>query len=539
MGKVSSYLRRHTLRVGFLAALLSLLLLVGFQFVWLARLEKVSALAHEAALRNSLDAVTGKLQSFYRQSSEEALDVPATVFASGRFDLVAAQWSRRRAPWAKRRFLVDYTRETFGNYLFFDEAEGKLYAPPASEESMAAIVACTPWQMIRMRGATVEAAVPSVDERNPDYRMILRPVLDERGQVLGVAGTILDERFLAESLFPAVARKAIDEFFVPGAGVVLTLRDAQGKVRRATGDAGGEDAEAGPLAFTFVDWRVGLQHPGFDARRWARANAVFDMTLTALLSIALLGGIVMAIRAATRAVRLSEMKSDFVSNVSHELRTPLASIRVFGELLKSGRVESPAKVREYGERIEAEGRRLSRLIENILDFSKIESGRKSYRFAEASLRETVESVLASLGPALEAGGFVVRFQELGGPLPPVRMDAEAVSQAVQNLVDNAVKYSRDAREIGVRLEREGMEALVSVTDRGIGIPAGEQKKIFERFHRVGSSLVHDVKGAGLGLSIVRHVVEAHGGRVEVESETDRGSTFRLRLPIAGPRPGAP
>jgi signal transduction histidine kinase len=237
-------------------------------------------------------------------------------------------------------------------------------------------------------------------------------------------------------------------------------------------------------------------------------------------------------------MRLSSMKSDFVSNVSHELRTPLASIRVFGELMRTGRVSAPEKVLEYGERIETEAMRLSHLVENILDFSRIESGRKAYSFEDTDLAQVVRAGVAACAARVRPAGFRITA-DVEAELPRLRLDASAIEQALGNILENAVKYSGDAREIAVSAARRGNDVVVAVRDRGIGIPRDEQGRIFERFHRVGGSLVHDVRGVGLGLAIVRHIVEAHQGRVEVESEPGRGSTFSLVLPLGASAFGEP
>jgi signal transduction histidine kinase len=290
--------------------------------------------------------------------------------------------------------------------------------------------------------------------------------------------------------------------------------------------------------FVFTGWTVSLHSLGSTPEQWARASFMFNMTLSTLIAVVLLGGITLALRAADRAMRLSEMKSDFVSNVSHELRTPLASVRVFGEFLKLGRAPSPEKAKEYGEYIETESRRLSRLIDNILDFSRIESGQKTYEFVEADLEEVLRSTLATFEVRTRRSGFTVEVIGPESPLPPVRIDPDAVGQALHNLLDNAVKYSGEAKEITVRLLKEGDSVVISVRDRGVGIARDEQNKIFERFHRVGTGAIHDVKGSGLGLSIVNHIVRAHRGTVTVESELGRGSTFSIRLP-AGSGPERP
>jgi two-component system phosphate regulon sensor histidine kinase PhoR len=243
------------------------------------------------------------------------------------------------------------------------------------------------------------------------------------------------------------------------------------------------------------------------------------------------GGVLFALRAAAREMRLSQMKSDFVSNVSHELRTPLASIRVFGELLRLGRVESPEKVREYGEYIETESRRLTQLIGNILDLARIESGRKTYRLEPCDLEAVVAESLRTFRVSLAQSGFRIAYRPAAEALPPVAIDAQAIAQSIGNLLDNAVKYSGDSRDVEVGVRRDDGHVVIWVRDQGIGIPREEQAKVFERFHRVSTGLVHDVKGSGLGLAIVRHVAEAHGGRVEVESRPGAGSTFSLHLPL--------
>jgi signal transduction histidine kinase len=193
-------------------------------------------------------------------------------------------------------------------------------------------------------------------------------------------------------------------------------------------------------------------------------------------------------------------------------------------------VSEPAKVREYGEYIETESRRLTHLVDNLLDFSKIESGQKRYRFEHADVGEIVAETLRTFEVRLQQEGFVVDLRTPPAPLPPAWVDPPAVGQVLTNLIDNAIKYSGDARRIGIALGQQNGFVTIAVSDAGPGIEATEQERIFEKFYRVGNDLVHDAKGSGLGLAIVKHIAEAHRGRVVVASQPGRGSTFTVELP---------
>jgi two-component system phosphate regulon sensor histidine kinase PhoR len=176
--------------------------------------------------------------------------------------------------------------------------------------------------------------------------------------------------------------------------------------------------------------------------------------------------------------------------------------------------------------------RLSQLVDNILDFARLEAGRRTFHFETIDLLGVVRDALETFGPRLDHQGFKLVL-DLPDNLPPVRGDAIALSHCLLNLLDNAVKYSKTLRELRVAAESRDGEVLVSVTDRGIGIAPEDQRRVFEKFVRLETGLVHDVKGAGLGLSLVDQIVRAHDGRVEVHSKLGEGSTFTIVLPIAG------
>jgi signal transduction histidine kinase len=535
-GRAAAFVRRHTLWAGLVGVLIPLLVLLVLQLVQLRQLRTVQAIARRATLDNYLEAIGTEVQYFYRSAAERALNLPAGWFMQERLDLVASQWTQKPIKGAARMFVMDFTQFSTGELRVLDPGTQRLIAVPADEETMAIISATMPWQVSRMRRHPVEGGVLTVEERNPDYRIILNPITSDDHQVAAVAGFVVDGSFFREKLLPAVIQKSLPEYF-PGESakdLEVLVKDGQGRLVFGTEQA----AQPGEVVtsrfpFVFTDWSLILHNHRSTPEHFASVNFAINAGLLLLLGGALVVSLGLALRAADRMMRLSTMKTDFVSNVSHELRTPLASIRVFAELLRLGRVQTPDKVREYGEYIERESRRLSRLIENILDFSRIESGRKTYTFAPTDVSQVVEGVLQSFDVHLRHHGFTVRVVA-DRPLPEVLADADALGQAVHNLLDNAVKFSGEAHEIEVTLTGGVGEVTIAVRDHGVGIPRDEQAKIFDRFHRVSTGLVHEVKGSGLGLSLVQHIVTVHGGRVTVESEPGKGSTFTLHLPSREP-----
>jgi len=300
----------------------------------------------------------------------------------------------------------------------------------------------------------------------------------------------------------------------------------------------GRDFKAQPLSFVFTNWHLTVRDLCATPEELAALGFKNNMMLGGGVMIVLFGAIGLAVQSASRQMKLSQMKSDFVSNVSHELRTPLASIRVFGEYMRLGRVASEEKVREYGGYIEAESRRLTQLINNILDFSKIESAQKKYEMAPADIVELAHETTCAFAMPLRENGNQVSFTAPETMLPPIVVDQNAIAQVLMNLLDNAVKYSNGDKRVDVAVSGDANSVRIAVRDHGVGIPASEQRKIFEKFYRVGSGLVHNVKGSGLGLAIVNHVVKAHGGSVEVLSAPGEGSTFTIVLPLSNEREAA-
>ena len=255
-----------------------------------------------------------------------------------------------------------------------------------------------------------------------------------------------------------------------------------------------------------------------------------QQALMIVLAIAMALGVFLVAGAAAREVRVAELKSNFVASVSHDLKTPLALIQLFAETLELGRVRTPERAQEYYGIINSEAKKLTRLIENILDFSRMEAGLRPYRMEPADLQESVSKVLSRMATQFSQGNFEVKAT-IEPNLPRILADEDAAEQAIENLLANAMKYSGDAKTIEVEARRADGHIVVSVTDHGIGISRREQGRIFRKFYRVQRELGGGPQGTGLGLAIVDHTMRGHGGFVQVESETDRGSTFSLHFPI--------
>ncbi len=226
---------------------------------------------------------------------------------------------------------------------------------------------------------------------------------------------------------------------------------------------------------------------------------------------------------------LNRLKTEFVSSVSHELRTPMSSIRGLAEVLQAGKIKDKAKQDELISLVVDESNRLSRFLHNILDFGKIEQQAKTYNFQNTEIQSIIRETAKLFLYRLESDGFVLQTNLPEDPLF-LEIDKDAVKQALTNLLDNAIKYSSDKKDIVIQVVEKEKEVEIQVKDKGIGIPAKAREKIFEGFYRHAEASQHNPKGVGLGLKIVKHIIEAHKGEVKVESQRGRGSTFSLIFP---------
>ena len=354
-----------------------------------------------------------------------------------------------------------------------------------------------------------------------------------KGAQSGFAGVLLNERFVRDDLIArSIEKLSTNHASNSSLAMAITISDDSGHVLYSNAAAQNGYLLESNFDRPFSNWKASVGLKNTNLEDLARDSFLHSAGATFLVLVVLLFGIALTIRATDREARLAQAKSNFVANVSHELKTPLSLLSLFSEILELGRAKNEEKKIEYYRIIRHESLRLNKMIDNILDFSKIEAGRKTYNFADGDMAEVIENVLSSYRYQISNSGFDVQAN-IQSDLPPVLIDRDAMAQAISNLLDNAIKYSGEIKQLSITTETVRSDLSIEIADQGIGIPHAEQAKIFEKFYRVGNGLVHDVKGSGLGLSLVKHIIEAHKGTISVESDVGKGSRFTILLPLAG------
>jgi signal transduction histidine kinase len=282
-------------------------------------------------------------------------------------------------------------------------------------------------------------------------------------------------------------------------------------------------------------WRLLVQHPSGSlegaVNSARRRNLLISSSILSVLG-ASVGLLVLSTR---RAHELARQQMEFVAAVSHELRTPLAVIRSAGENLADGIVKDQVEIRKYGDLVRNEGRRLTDMVEQILEFAGIDSGQRGFALSTVAIPPMLEDIVESQRSLLDATGIRVEY-EVADRLPPVLGDLPALRRVFENLVTNAIKYGESGGWLGIRARPVGREVHVTVADRGLGIAAAEQTRIFQPFYRTPDVIAARIQGTGLGLSLVQRIVRAHGGSITVRSEPGRGSEFTVALPVASEEP---
>lgn len=445
----------------------------------------------------------------------------------------------------------------FAHVLFFDEKDWVLRSQPDKmadryfkDEHEKAFAGYRNW--LKMEGKEVVAEMHKKPMKVQFYTgkvkradgeawmtTALFPVPQPDKERVVVGGVSFDPYFLKSDFFPQMIEELMAQRTGADRGNRLAMSvypaEYEGKydVKPIVTSSGWGDGKAEvthKLDEPFRGLALGIKYQGTSVKELGETWMHRSFWILGILSLLIVGGLVLTKHMVSKEMALARLKSDFVSNVSHELRTPLALIRLYAETLELGRITTHEKKDQYYRIIRKESERLTALINNILDFSRIEAGRKEYEFRETNIAELVRNTLDSYRYQIEQQGFELE-ETIDPTIPPLQVDREAIARALVNLINNALKYSDEEKYLGVKLYRENGVVKLEVIDHGIGIGRHDQSKIFEKFYRAGDPLVHNTKGSGLGLSLVRHISQAHGGDIGVESTPGRGSKFILSLPI--------
>jgi signal transduction histidine kinase len=470
-----------------------------------------------------------------------------------RLDLLASEYRAGLDAYPHvERFFV-WTEQTDsavpGEVLFFGPGHG---APPAAPRTVHPEFTRDPALgrelfVLARRYAPSQQIYAAYAQVGPeaDHDVFLRLFWTDarRDRFFAVIGFVIDRARVRTSLFPELHRRRLDQLLkVRGEDLPfeLRVRDDRGAVVWGPQEEQPLAAHA-PLPMVFypaqelgvrlasgvepVNWTVEVSPAHADQ---LLATTVHGYWLPALSVLLMLVAIAVTIHAGRRAAAVAHMQADFVSHVSHQLKTPLSLLSAATETVELDRIHSPEKLAEYLGIIRGEVGRLSSLVQRILEFSSVQQRR--LEFDDVNLRDLVEETVDAFRASLTGQHFTFHLEH-EGPVPQLHADPAALEQALANLLDNAVKYSSDVREVRVRVGWSGASAVIDVIDRGIGIPADDRSQIFDRFYR-GTGEVHSRRGFGLGLAIARELITAHGGNVTLHASSPQGSTFRITLPAA-------
>lgn len=313
----------------------------------------------------------------------------------------------------------------------------------------------------------------------------------------------------------------------------LALRDSSGKLFLTQFEAEPPRQIIRATTESGLPWtlHIASADPRAESAQWKARRRLLFAGFVGFAAALLISSYFVA-RAVGRELELAQLKSDFVAAVSHDFRTPLTSLRQLTELLKTGRVSGKEREQKYYQVLSRESQRLSRLVEGLLDFGRMEAGASQYRLAPLDVSALVRETVQEFQEQVEDRGYRVELAEKG-PGAAIQGDPEALSRALYNLLDNAVKYSPECHTIWVEAELRNQHLAIRVRDRGVGIRPEEQEDIFKKFVRGSAAQVASARGSGIGLAMVRHIVESHGGIIDLESQPGVGSTFTILLPVRG------
>jgi two-component system, OmpR family, phosphate regulon sensor histidine kinase PhoR len=343
-----------------------------------------------------------------------------------------------------------------------------------------------------------------------------------------IAGLFIDpELFIENVVGPRLQTVARDQFIL---SAVRKQGDSIAYTTTSTQDTTNVAAEALTKDFwIFPDYSLGIRTSGTSLQQLVRERTQANLLLLVGLDVILIIGVVLVFKNLKKEVDLAQNKADFVSNVSHEIRTPLALISMFAETLEMDRVPSEEKKKEYYQIISKETQRLSGIVNKILNFSQTEANKKHFHPESLHIDTEINGILSTYQFHLRNKGFEYTYSPAGDVW--IFADREALIEIMINLIDNAIKYSAEQKRIEINTDIDGNFGYVALRDHGVGISKQDQKHIFDKFYRVSSGNLARSRGTGLGLSLVKQLIEAQGGKITVQSELGKGSQFKVYFPL--------
>jgi two-component system, OmpR family, phosphate regulon sensor histidine kinase PhoR len=513
------------------------LLPIAFVAYELGMLNKNEAIVRET-YQNQLDAILYSVNQYSDDiisswASRIRMQLPESVDSANQYALKIREHLNQ----------TDVVR-----HIYFSDLKGKsvLYNVTESDEplneiksTMDSVVAIEKERIVKLM--EYEKAgfrkMEAIDHVTFDQTIPILFVQDENKLGFVIGAMLIDlPSFIEQNLGPKMQAISQEKFIISA----RQLGNDSLIYSTATSDRSGSTTEEPPYSFKsevqrkdfwiLPGYYLGISLKGATIDDLVKSRTTTSLIILTLLVLILFAGILFLYRNIRREIHLSQAKSEFVSNVSHEIRTPLSLIGMFAETLEAGRVTSEEKKKEYYSIITKETIRLSRIVNRILNFSQLDANKKQFTFVPIQLNELCKEILENYFYHLNEKGFTFDFcpaQNLG----VIQGDRESISEAIINLLDNAVKYSRENKLIMIKTGRDFNFRYVEIKDEGIGIEKKYQQEIFEQFYRAPTGDVHTTKGSGLGLSLVKKIMDAHQGHVTVESYPEKGSTFRLKFPV--------
>jgi len=363
---------------------------------------------------------------------------------------------------------------------------------------------------------------------NEDYLILAVMIPSQnRPNKAGILGVKLNNHFLQENIL----NSAVEEI-QPLQNTAFYISTLSGDSIKGTKN-NDQDAITTTVLFdnNFPPWSLELVYVGPKGLGEINIFTSFYFWTIITLIIILIFGTAMITRIVNHEMEILKIKSDFVSSVSHEFKTPLTSMKSLTERLEKGKVIQPAKMKQYISIISRDIDKLIRLVSNILNFSKIEAGKKVYKMERTDITTWLQKAITTYKKETIDSEFNIQIQ-IENDLPAIHIDKDAMEQAIFNLLDNAVKFSIDAKKAEVTLERNHNSVIIKIKDQGLGIEDDEKDKIFEKFYRGNEAVKYSIKGTGLGLALVKYTVEAHNGQIDVKDEPGWSAVFMITLPIS-------